>query len=80
LIRVKNRSIVRFKFQRTKAAANIAVNPINHLATNTQSLKNLCQYFDTDQDVGVCEKLDIVCHPWNCEYLEKCGNDVRIIV
>lgn len=62
-------------FREIKAAASTPIKPSKHYGENADSLKRLCGYFETEDGVGICTKLDGICHGWQCEYLETCAGD-----
>lgn len=69
------RELYELSFREIKAAASTSVKPSKHYEKNADSLKELCQYFEIEDGVGICKKLDSICHGWQCEHLEICGGD-----
>lgn len=69
------RELYELSFREIKAAASTPVKPSEHYEKNADSLKKLCEYFEIEDGVGICKKLDGICHGWQCEYLEICAGD-----
>ncbi|VVB64163.1 Uncharacterised protein [uncultured archaeon] len=67
--------LYRLSFRDLKAATSLAIEPSQHHIENSNLLKELCSFFEIEEDVGVCKKANVVCPSWGCEYLNKCRKE-----